>query len=131
LDIESPKSGGFDIHHSSESWMSRALGVPADKLDDCPGIPMRRQPDATFDVKYKEDFGHDPVYHGSAGGPDTIANRLAQIRGSLDRGAIDVKRMVDEVKDLYESPPYNSTNMWPVTRDWLKANVANSSLIPD
>lgn len=52
--------------------MQRALNVPADKLDDVPGIPIRRQPDAVFDADYFQKFGKNPVYHGSKGGPDSL-----------------------------------------------------------
>ena len=132
LDLEPPKSGGFDIHHTSEKWMSEALGVPADKLDDCPGMPMRRQKDPAFDSQYEKDFGHAPAYHGSVAGDDGLANKLQKIRLRFETDpGFDEARMLEAVRTLYTEPPYESLKMWTLTRDWLRANASNPAVIPD
>jgi hypothetical protein len=125
-------SGGFDIHHAAEKWMQRALGVLESKLDDVPGIPIRRGPDAMFDADYFQKFGKNPVYHGSTGGPGSLANMLGVIERNLRSGQITTQQMVNQVNDLYTTPPFSDLNLWPVTRDWLRQSGTRSDIIiPD
>lgn len=112
--------------------MHRALGVSEDKLKDAPGIPIRRAPDAVFDADYFQKFGENSVYHGSTGGPNSLANRLGEIERNLRSGQITTQQMGNQVNDLYTTPPCSDLNLWPVTRDWLRQNGTRSDIIiPD
>ncbi len=122
-------SGGFEIHHTAEKWLSERLGIADNVLDDAPGIPLRRKPDAIYDAAYREKFGHDPVYHGGSIQNGGLAANLNSIRSKLDNGTIGVGEMLIMVKELYESAPYRNTNMWPVTRDWLRQHATDPSII--
>ncbi len=87
---------------------------------------------AVFDADYFQKFGKNPVYHGSKGGPDSLANRLGAIRRRLDRGEISTQQMVNQVNDLYTNPPFADLNLWPITRDWLRQHgTASDVIIPD
>ena len=67
--------------------------------------------------RYLNKFGNNPVSNGSAGG----ANRLGKIRRRLNRDG-DHQGMVNAIAQLHKSPPFRELNIWPVTRDWLRAH---------
>lgn len=126
-------AGGFEIHHTAEKWMSDRLGIPDGVWDDAPGIPLRVKPNAEYDATYWDKFGHDPIYHGGTLEQGSLVQRLRQIRDRFDASQ-DPNRsavMLQEVKTLYESPPYDTMNMWKVTRDWLKQHVSDPSIVPN
>ena len=95
------------------------------------GIPLRKKPNAEYDATYREKFGHDPAYHGGPIAEGGLAANLNSIRSQLQNGTISVEQMLIRVKQLYQSLPYRETNMWPVTRDWLRLHAVDPSIIPD
>lgn len=125
-------AGGFEIHHTSEKWLSKRLGIADDILDECPGIPLRKNPDAKFDAAYRGKYGRDPIYHGGTAANNGLAARLNQIKARFDSGEIpDEAGLLQEVKSLYNSPPYDTANMWSVTRDWLKQHISDPTIVPN
>jgi hypothetical protein len=128
----------YDVHHVAEKWLSKRLGINlTDKqLDDLtPGIALPKSP-KTFgahEANYRNTFGHDPIYHGGELVEGSLVQKLGEIRRRFDDGLIEGqgRGLLNEVKALYESPPYDQAKMWPVTRDWLKSKVADPSVVPD
>ena len=124
----------YHIHHASETWLSRICGVPEHLLDEVPGIALPNSPRtfAPHVQNYRETFGHEPIYHKGTYAEGSLVERLAEIRRRFANGELTPETILGEVKSLYLTPPYSNAQMWPVARDWLRANATRPDLIiPD
>ena len=82
--------------------------------------------------EYFDDWKETPVYH------QDLAADLNVIFNTFSGGNLSVAQkrdLINRIKILYESEPYNRLNMWPVTRHWLSLQkdvngVAISGFLP-
>ena len=94
-------------------------------------------------VKYKENFGFDPVAHQGRNpdGPAMgIAPAIEDMMKDLNipqraRNVSEVKNqaLILELRKLYsENSKFKHLNCWPAVRDWLHKNLKDTNLvIPD
>lgn len=103
------------------------------ETDNIPGLALPKSPRVSgFDAaNYQETFGHAPVYHGGKQDEGSLVQRLRQIQLQFQEplNTNDKNSLIQQMRLLYETEPYKKLNMWPVARDWLRAQPNLDSLI--
>ncbi|MGI8605161.1 MAG: hypothetical protein ACR2OZ_19490, partial [Verrucomicrobiales bacterium] len=118
-------TGDFDIHHDAEKQVLGRLnirnvpwGVPpnSDHRVDIPGFVLARHPNA--------DPPGQPLgpYHSGEG--IGLSPRIT----SEVMSKTDPAEMLQALKELYNTPPFNELNLWPATRDFLRAELNRANL---